>query len=77
MGGLVILCWLSSGRSTAYLSSFFVMASNGNLSLQNVNSKNWTFRFGFGENKDLPVGDAPMMYGISGRNHARHLQHGR
>lgn len=32
-----------------YFSSFLVSASCGNLSLQHVNSKNCTMRFGFGE----------------------------
>lgn len=49
----------TSGRSTAYLSSFLVVASNENLSLQYVNSKNKTFGFGFGENGGLDVGVAP------------------
>ena len=29
-----------------YLSSFLVVTSKGNLSLQYVNSKSWIFRFG-------------------------------
>ena len=42
-------CWVSSGRSTAYLSGCLVVASKENLLLQYVNSKSWTFRLGFGE----------------------------
>jgi len=70
-------CWVSSGRSTAYLSSFLVVASEGNLSLQYVNSNIWTFKLGFGENGGLAMGVVPRMHSISGRSLAGHLQRGR
>jgi hypothetical protein len=42
-------CWVNSGRSTAYLSTFPVVASKGNLSVQYGFPKSWTFRLGSGE----------------------------
>lgn len=70
-------CWVSSWRSTVYFSSFLVEASKGNLSLHYVSSKNWTFRFGFGEDGGLAVGVAPRMHTILGCSYARHLQRGK
>ena len=64
---------MSDERSTAYLSSFLVVASKRNLLLQYVNLKSWTFRLGFGENGGLTIDVAPRMQNISGRSRARHL----
>ena len=50
-------CWVSSGRSTACLSSFLAVASKRSLSLQDVNSKSGTFKLsGHG---GLTIGVAP------------------
>ena len=59
-------CWVSSWRSTVYFSSFLVEASKGNLSLHYVSSKNWTFRYGFGEDGGLAIDVAIRMHSILG-----------
>ena len=66
MGGLAIYpCWVSNGRNTKYLSSFFIVTFKGNLSLQYVNSKNKIFRSGFGEKgRGLAISVAPKMHSI-------------
>jgi hypothetical protein len=49
MGGRTShFCWVGSGRSTVYLSSFLAIASKRNLSLQDMNSNSGTFMLGFG-----------------------------
>ena len=42
-------CWMKTRKSLVCLSSFLVVASQMNLSLQYVNSSNWTFKLGLGE----------------------------
>jgi hypothetical protein len=78
MGGSTIHpSWDKSGWRMAYLSSFRLVASTGNLSLQYVNSNICTLRFGLGVKGGLSVGGTPRMHNISGLSRAGHLHLGR
>lgn len=61
----------------SYFSSFLVVASCGNRTLQYVNSKIWILTFKLNINKGWSMGVAPSMHSIFWRSLAMHLHLGR
>ena len=65
--------WDRSGWRMAYLSSFWSVASAGNLSSHKMNSNFYILRFGMGVKGVLSVDGAPKMHNILGISQVRHL----